>query len=95
MPPATITKDLEFEKPKTGGSGFKVLQKRPREASDISNLRTLADEEEDCSLNPEDNRKEVFNFSSPREKDDRKQAKRPSSNRLVSGLNETEKARKH
>lgn len=68
MPPA-ITKDLDFEKPKAGNSGFKMLQKRPREASDISNLRTLADEEEDCSLNPEDNRKEVFNFSSPKEED--------------------------
>ena len=33
-----------------------LLFKRPREASDISNLRTLADEDEDASLNPEENR---------------------------------------
>lgn len=50
---------------KNAGPAPKLLLKRPREASDISNLRTLADEDEDASLNPEENRSlsGVFNFS--------------------------------
>jgi hypothetical protein len=47
----------EFEG-STSGSSVKILQKRKRETTDISNLRTLADEEEDedCVNPKEDSR---------------------------------------